>query len=95
MTQEWVVGVIVAIAALYVVRRWLPASLRLRLGRVHPAMEKAAGCGGGCGSCGGCGPVGASAGVSKTVAAPAPRKPSGTADRARTVTVRKQGGSRL
>ena len=58
MWQQWITGLIVALAAAYMVWRWLPAGLRKKLGRVHPAMAQSAGCGsgggGGCSSCGGC-----------------------------------------
>lgn len=58
MWQQWITGWIVALAAAYMVWRWLPAGLRKKLGRVHPAMGQSAGCGsgggGGCSSCGGC-----------------------------------------
>ena len=59
MWQQWITGLIVAAAAAYMLWRWLPAGLRKKLGRVHPAMGQSAGCdggggGGGCSSCGGC-----------------------------------------
>jgi len=58
MWQQWITGLIVALAAAYMVWRWLPAGLRKKLGWVHPAMAQSAGCGGGggggCSSCGGC-----------------------------------------
>jgi len=58
MWQQWITGLIVALAAAYMLWRWLPAGLRKKLGRVHPAMAQSAGCGsgggGGCSSCGGC-----------------------------------------
>lgn len=58
MWQQWITGLIVALAAAYMVWRWLPAGLRKKLGRVHPAIGQSAGCGsgggGGCSSCGGC-----------------------------------------
>ncbi len=58
MWQQWITGLIVALAAAYMLWRWLPAGLRKKLGRVHPAMGQSAGCGsgggGGCSSCGGC-----------------------------------------
>ena len=58
MWQQWITGLIVALAAAYMVWRWLPAGLRKKLGRMHPAMGQSAGCGsgggGGCSSCGGC-----------------------------------------
>ena len=58
MWQQWITGLIVALATAYMVWRWLPAGLRKKLGRVHPAMGQSAGCGSGggdgCSSCGGC-----------------------------------------
>lgn len=58
MWQQWMTGLIVALAAAYMVWRWLPAGLRKKLGRMHPAMGQSAGCGSGggsgCSSCGGC-----------------------------------------
>ena len=58
MWQQWITGLIVALAAAYMRGRGLPAGLRKKLGRVHPAMGQSAGCGGGggggCSSCGGC-----------------------------------------
>ena len=59
MWQQWITGLIVALSAAYMLWRWLPAGLRKKLGRVHPAMGQSAGCdggggGGGCSSCGGC-----------------------------------------
>ena len=58
MWQQWITGLTVALAAAYMLWRWLPAGLRKKLGRVHPAMAQSAGCGsgggGGCSSCGGC-----------------------------------------
>ena len=58
MWQQWITGLIVALAAAYMLWRWLPAGLRKKLGRVHPAMAQSAGCGSGggsgCSSCGGC-----------------------------------------
>ncbi len=58
MWQQWITGLIVSLAAAYMVWRWLPAGLRKKLDRVHPAIGQSAGCGsgggGGCSSCGGC-----------------------------------------
>lgn len=50
MAQEIIVAVIVMMAALYVVWRFLPTPWRQRLRRVHPALADAPGCGG----CNGC-----------------------------------------
>ena len=47
MWQQWITGLIVALAAAYMVWRWLPAGLRKKLGRVHSAMGQSAGCDGG------------------------------------------------
>lgn len=82
MTQEWAVGVIVAIAFVYMLWRWMPAGLRRRLGRVHPAMGKAAGCGA-CNSCGSCGSASA-----------APAKPSAFPDGSQPVSMPKRSPSR-
>ncbi|QNP59272.1 FeoB-associated Cys-rich membrane protein [Paenacidovorax monticola] len=75
MVQEIVVGVIVALAAAYVVWRYLPAPWRQRLRRVHPALAEAPGCGG-CSACGsesgGCGPEKEKA--TRTVALPVSRR---------------------
>jgi hypothetical protein len=54
MTQEWIVGLIVCVAAAYAVWYWLPAGLRQRLGRVHAALGQAPGCNDCSSSCGGC-----------------------------------------
>lgn len=66
MWQQWITGLIVALAAAYMVWRWLPAGMRKKLGRVHPAMAQSAGCGsggdGGCSSCGSCSSGGGSRG---------------------------------
>ena len=69
--QGFIVGLIVALAALYVVWRYLPARWRQRLG-VAPAP----GCGGddgGCGSCGSCGTAGGGV-EEKPVAMPRSRR---------------------
>ena len=50
MTQEIIVGLIVALAAAYVVWRFVPARWRKLLQRVHPALARESGCGG----CSGC-----------------------------------------
>ncbi len=50
MAQEIIVGVIVVLAAAYVVWKWMPARWRSRLGRVHPTLAQSTGCGG-CSSC--------------------------------------------
>lgn len=65
MVQDLIVGLIVAAAVAYVVWRYMPQRWRQRLGRVHPGLAEAPGCGGGssssCGSCGSCGTGGDSA----------------------------------
>jgi len=53
MLQNWIVGVIVLLAALYSAWYVLPMALRLRLGRVHPALGPGKPCVT-CNSCGGC-----------------------------------------
>ena len=85
MAQDIIVGLIVAAAMLYVAWRYLPQGWRQRLGRVHPALVQAPGCGGGdsgggCSSCGsggggGCGPAASSQGeaAEKPVAMPRSR----------------------
>lgn len=93
MTQEWAVGVIVAIAAMYVLWRWMPSGLRRRLGRVHPAMEKAAGCGG-CSSCGGCGSADTNAAGNKASAEHAPHGALAMPEEGRPMLMPKQRRSR-
>jgi len=81
MAQQLIVGVIVVAAALYVLWRYLPTRWRQGLGRVHPGLAQAPGCGGGdggsggCSSCGSCG-VAPDAGAEKPVAMPARRRPA-------------------
>ncbi|WP_082493153.1 hypothetical protein [Acidovorax sp. Leaf160] len=62
MAQNLIVGLIVAVAALYVLWRYLPQRWRGRLGRVHASLAKSPGCGSGsdgaCASCGSCGSAG-------------------------------------
>lgn len=55
MWQEIIVGIIVAVAAASLLWRYLPARLRQRAGRLHPALAPAAPSGscGGCSACGG------------------------------------------
>lgn len=53
MLQNWTVGVIVLLAALYSAWYVLPAALKQRLGRVHPALGPGKPCAT-CTSCGGC-----------------------------------------
>ena len=76
MAQNVIVGLIVAVAVLYVVWRYMPQRWRKGLGRVHPKLTQAPGCGsggdgGGCSSCGSC----ASAGGSQGAAPQATEKP--------------------
>lgn len=54
MAQQWIVGIIVALACLYALWYWMPASLRRHLKRVDPSLAKAPGCGA-CSSCDSCG----------------------------------------
>ncbi len=83
MAQNLIVGLIVAVAALYVLWRYLPQRWRGRLGRVHSSLAKSPGCGGGndggCASCGSCGSAGGTAAVpaatEKPVAMPPPHRP--------------------
>ena len=87
MAQDIIVGLIVAAAAFYVAWRYMPQGWRQRLGRVHPALVQAPGCGsgdggGGCSSCGSasgggsCGPSVSPPGeaAEKTVAMPRSRR---------------------
>lgn len=55
MWQELIVGAIVVVAAISLTWRYVPASLRQKLARVHPAQAPAAQSGscGGCSACGG------------------------------------------
>ena len=55
MWQELIVGTIVVVAAISLTWRYVPASLRQKLARVHPALAPAAKSGscGGCSACGG------------------------------------------
>jgi hypothetical protein len=53
MWQQWIVGVMVALATVYALWYWMPASLRRRLGRVQKRLGEKPGCGA-CSSCGGC-----------------------------------------
>ena len=68
--QQWAVAVLVAIAAVYVLWRWLPAGVLRRLGWGQTAVEKASGCGA-CSSCSGC----ASTAALHTTQADAPAQP--------------------
>ena len=65
--QQWAVAVLVAIAAGYVLWRWLPAGVLRRLGWGQAAVEKASGCG----ACSGC----ASTAALHTTQADAPAQP--------------------
>lgn len=53
LAQQSAVALILALAALFLLLRWLPARLRRRLARHHPALAKPTGCGA-CSSCSGC-----------------------------------------
>jgi len=50
MLEYVIVGLIVAAATLYVLKKYLPQTLRARLFGKAPVQD--AGCGSGCGSCG-------------------------------------------
>jgi hypothetical protein len=54
MSQDWIVGLLVGVAALYAVWYVLPAAARQRLGRLHSALGRAPGCSAACSSCGKC-----------------------------------------
>jgi hypothetical protein len=54
MTQNWIVGALVGLAALYSLWFVMPAALRRRLGGLHRALAQAPGCASSCGSCGKC-----------------------------------------
>lgn len=54
MWQELIVGAIVLVAAVSLTWRYVPASLRSKLGRIHPSLAPAAK-GGSCGGCSSCG----------------------------------------
>ena len=54
MLQQWIAGVMVAVAGAYALWYWLPAGLRRRLGRVQKKLAEKPGCGA-CSSCNGCG----------------------------------------
>ena len=51
--QNWLVGLIVVLAALYSLWYVLPTALRQKLGRMHPALGPGKPCAT-CNSCGGC-----------------------------------------
>ena len=53
MWQNLAVAAIVALAGLYALWYWMPASLRKRLGAWRPALGKSPACGA-CSDCGGC-----------------------------------------
>lgn len=57
MLQQWLAGIMVALAAAYALWYWLPAGLRRRLGRVQKKLGEKPACGS-CSSCGGCGTTG-------------------------------------
>ena len=54
MWQDILTAVIVAVAALALLWRWLPQRWRARAARVHPALAPMAKTGGGCGGCNAC-----------------------------------------
>lgn len=53
MWQNIIVGLIVALAAVSLVWRYLPARWRHKAGEIHPALAPKTG--GGCGGCSACG----------------------------------------
>ena len=53
MLQQWIVGLIVLLAAVYALWYWMPAKLRKRLAGAHPKLAESPACGS-CSSCGGC-----------------------------------------
>ncbi len=53
MLQNWIVGLIVVLAALYSLWYMLPVALRQKLGRLHPALGPGKPCAT-CSGCGGC-----------------------------------------
>ena len=73
MLQSWIVGVLVAVAALYSIWYLLPASQRQRLGRLHSVLGRSPTCGTACESCGKCPEAAASGEPSQ--AAPAQEQP--------------------
>lgn len=73
MAQSWIVGFLVAVAALYSIWYLLPASVRQRLGRVHSALGSSPTCSTSCGSCGKCPGTAASGETPSTQ--PAPEQP--------------------
>ncbi|MCB8745611.1 hypothetical protein LHU53_01680 [Rhodoferax sp. U2-2l] len=54
MAQDWIVAVLVGLAALYSVWYLLPAAARERLGRYHRALGSSPGCSTSCSSCAKC-----------------------------------------
>lgn len=55
MWQQWIVGLVVALAGVYALWYWMPAAWRKPLGRVQKKLGEAPGCGA-CSDCAGCGP---------------------------------------
>ncbi|MRT21736.1 hypothetical protein FYM52_15475 [Comamonas sp. CAH-2] len=54
MWQEWIVGVVVALAAVSLLWRYLPRRWRQHAGRWVPALAPVASKSAGCGGCSGC-----------------------------------------
>lgn len=54
MSQNWIVAVLVGLAALYSVWYVLPNAARRRLGRIHNALGRAPSCSSSCERCGKC-----------------------------------------
>ncbi|WP_353235363.1 hypothetical protein [Diaphorobacter ruginosibacter] len=51
MTQSLIVALIIAVAALYLLWRYMPQKWRNPLGRINPKLAQVSGCGSGCSSC--------------------------------------------
>lgn len=63
MSQNWVVGLVVGLAAVYSVWYVLPSGARKRLGRLHRALGRAPSCSSSCDSCGKCSSSGTGGGA--------------------------------
>lgn len=51
MSQSLIVALIIAVAALYLLWRYMPQKWRNPLGRINPKLAQVSGCGSGCSSC--------------------------------------------
>lgn len=56
MWQQWIVGLVVALAGAYALWYWMPSAWRKPLGRLQKKLGEAPGCGA-CSDCSGCGPA--------------------------------------